>query len=295
MASVRLVHSLALAVFASVAAVPAASAVPLHDLCRGDFQPLAAPSPELGRPTAFLLASTRMAGDREPQLILAQRAIERDLHPEKPQPVDSTEYAYVDVEGWKSPALAAGMSAILPGTGQLYTGSNRGYVFLGVQALALYTYFHFDSKADDNRQEAFAYAGDPSVSTSKWSFDRYEQEAGREEAEQMRQIYAQDPAEFYSRVSTDPQYFAGWAGADESEKVESVAGYRILDEDRIDAQRASRLGLFAAIANSVVSAVDAFRQARLTNLEIQQDWNLRFKARTGSDAGFTAYITHRFH
>jgi hypothetical protein len=295
MAAVRLFSYLALALFASVAAPASATAAALHDVCRGDFQPLTAPSPELGQPTAFLLTATRMTGDQEPQLILAQRAIERDLHPEKPQSVDSTEYAYVEVEGWKSPGLAAGMSAILPGTGQLYAGSNRGYVFLGIQALALYTYFHFDSKADDNQQEAFAYAGDPSVSTSKWSFDRYEQEAGRDEADQMRQIYAQDPAEFYSRVSTDPQYFAGWAGTDDSEKVESVAGYRILDEDRIDARRASRLGLFAAIANSVVSAVDAFRQARLTNLEIQQDWNLRFKAQTGSNAGFTAYITHRFH
>ena len=295
MAAVRHLLPTALAVLACLASAPPVLAAPLLDLCRGDFQPLAAPAPQLGEPTAFLLASTRLAGDQHPELILAQRAIDRELYPEAPAPTDSTDFQYVEVEGWRSPVLAAGMSAILPGTGQLYTGAKRGYVFLGIQAVALYTYFHFDSKAEDNQMEAFAYAGDPSSAPSRWSFERFEQEAGQGEADRMREIYERDPSEFYSRISSDPQYFAGWAGTDEAEKVDNVAGYRLLDEERIDAQRASQLGLFAAIANSVVSAVDAFRQAKLNNLEIEQDWNLRFKARTGSNAGFTAYVTHRFH
>ena len=295
MAAVRHLLPTAFAALLCLAAAPPARSAPLLDLCRGDFQPLASPCPELGEPTAFLLASTRLTGAQHPELILAQRAIDRDIEPERPAPTDSTEYEYVEVEGWKSPVLAAGMSAVLPGTGQLYTGSKRGYVFLGVQAVALYTYFHFDSKAEDSQTEAFTYAGDPGQAPSRWSFDRFEQEAGGEEADQMREIYERDPSEFYSRISSDPQYFAGWAGADEAEKVDNIAGYRLLDEERTDAERASRLGLFAAIANSVVSAVDAFRQARLNNFEIEQDWNLRFKARTGSNAGFTAYVTHRFH
>lgn len=230
-----------------------------------------------------------------PELLLAQRAIDRELYPSREAPEDSSRYQYVEVEGWRSPGLAAGMSAALPGTGQLLTGAKRGYFFLGVQAVAVYTYLHFDSKADEDRDLAFAFAGDPSYSTSRWSFDRYELEVGREEADRMRAIYQKDPAEFYSRVSSDPQYFAGWAGATESDKVENVAGYRLIDEDRIDARRAARFGLFTAIANSVVSAVDAFRQARLNNIEIQEDWNVRFKAKTGRHAGIAAYVTYHFH
>lgn len=294
MAAVRLVLSIALALAASAAASPSLCAAPVHDVCLGRFRPLDPPHPSLGEPSAFLAAEAILVGSQTPELHLAQRAIDREIHPPR-TPEAVTEYQEIEVEGWKSPALAAGMSAVLPGTGQLYTGQQRGYVYLGIQAVALYTYFHFDNKADQEQAEAFAYAGDPNGAASRWSFERFEQSAGTEEANEIREIYARDPSEFYSRVSTDAKYFTGWAGTTESEKVESVGGYRIIDEERVDAERASNLGLFAAVANSLVSAVDAFRQARLNNIQIVEDWNLRLKAKTGRDAGLTALVTHRFH
>jgi hypothetical protein len=276
------------------AVAPAGAAVPLHDVCLGPSVPLVSPQPALGEPSAFLSLEARLSGTQTPELYLAQRAIDRELDHPKPA-AEPTEYQVVDVEGWKSPALAGGMSALVPGTGQLYTGQKRGYIYLGLEALALYTYFHFDSQAGDLQSEAFSYAGDPNVSTSRWSFDRYEQTASSQDVQEIRQIYERDQVEFYSRISSEAKYFVGWTGTSEDEKVDSVAGYRVIDEDRADAQRTSNLGLFTAIANSVVSAVDAFRQARLNNIELLEDWNLRLKAKTGRDTGLTALVTHRFH
>ncbi len=295
MAGIRRLLPTALALAACAAASPPAAGAPLHDLCLGDFRPLASPHPLFGEPSAFLSASARLCGAPEPELFLAQRAIDRDIVRSPRAPEDPSQYQYVDVEGWRSPALAGGMSAVLPGTGQLYSGQQRGYIYLGIQTLALYTFFHFDDRADDRQGEAFAYAGDPNATTSRWSFERFEQVAGAEETDQLREIYSRDPNEFYSRVSSDSRYFSGWVGDTETEKVNAVAGYKVIDEERVDAQRASNLGLFAAIANSVVSAVDAFRAARLNNIQIEEDWNLRLKAKTGRDAGLTAFVTHRFH
>ena len=45
----------------------------------------------------------------------------------------------------KSPGKALLFSAAVPGTGQLYNGAKRGFVYLGVEALSWFAYFSFHS------------------------------------------------------------------------------------------------------------------------------------------------------
>ena len=71
--------------------------------------------------------------------------------------------------------------------------------------------------------------------------DRNEAAAGVDAAAELREIYAKDPVEFYSRVSTQAKYFPGWQGTGQ-EQVDNVVGYRNLDEERQDTAKKSNLG-----------------------------------------------------
>lgn len=247
-----------------------------------------------GGPSAFLPGMSRISGTETPELLLAQRAIDRDLDSGASETqIDTTQYVYVDVEDWKSPVLAGAMSLIVPGSGQLYTGHKYGFLMMGVQAVALYSFFHNKDQGNALQQDAFSYAGDPNVPSSNWSFDKFEEQAGKGAGDELREIFLKDPNEFYSRVSSEPQYFSGWQGSG-NEQIQNIGNYRQIDEDRKDAQRKSQFSLFVALANSAVSMVDAVRQANLNNFKIQENVNLKVTPKAGRDAGLTAVLSHKF-
>jgi hypothetical protein len=250
----------------------------------------------MGGPSVFLHGMSRISGTGKPELMLAQRSIDRRWGTSSPDSVfeDPSAYTYVEVDGWKSPVAAGGLSFVFPGSGQLYVGEKYGFIMMGIQAVALYSYFHFKNESESLQGEAFAYAGDPNASGSLWSFEKYEAAAGVGAAAELREIYAKDPVEFYSRVSTQAKYFPGWQGSGQ-EQVDNVVGYRTLDEERQDAAKKSNLGLYTAIANTVVSTVDAVRAANLNNFKIKQNLNLEMKPKLGNDSGLTAVLTHNFH
>src|SRR5262245_34774719 len=83
-----------------------------------------AEAPELTR-----LAYRHAALDAGRDGLLAQRTIDRQWGLSE----DSV-YVTVDVPGWKSEALATTLSAIVPGTGQFYTGEGMGWVFVAAEA-----------------------------------------------------------------------------------------------------------------------------------------------------------------
>lgn len=241
-----------------------------------------------------LIAFPTVSGTETPELLLAQRAIERTWKRNgattqvQDGSEDGAQYQYVEVEGWRSPARALALSGVAPGAGQWYVGSAtpKRYLFLGVEAVALFSYFHFRAQGQERRDEAFAYAGDPNDPASRWSFEGYSGSAA--DAARLREIYAKDPDEFYSLVSHDEQYLSGWKGNSDR------SGYLLLDDKREDAERRSRYGLVATIANHVVSMVDAVRDARLNNFRISQGTTLKFDAQTGRRSHLYAFLTHRF-
>jgi len=73
-------------------------------------------------------------------------------------PTSQEEYLEPGEEGYKSPGRAFFMSLLLPGAGELYTGSMRGLAFLGVEMLSWGGYLYYDNKGKDERSgyESFA-------------------------------------------------------------------------------------------------------------------------------------------
>jgi hypothetical protein len=228
-----------------------------------------------------------VTGDEHPMLIYAQRTIDRGMGdtpvaPEMP-------YREVDVDGWKSPALATGMSAVLPGTGQLYSGASRGYLYLGVEAIALASLAAFSSKENDTRDDYYAYVGDPNQATSRFSFERLSGTVGPAEVARLKTIYEKDQREFYDTVTLDNSYSSGWANANDRFSANDLAE----ETDRY--ARKANTGLYVLIANHIVSAVDALNLARLNNIALKDDLTLKLKLRPGlRHQSYSFSVTQKF-
>jgi len=221
-----------------------------------------------------------VGGIGTPELLLAQRAIDRNLGS---TPQDATEYAVVEVPGWKSEGGAAAMSLVLPGTGQLYTGEKRGYIFLGVEAIALLSYATFSSKSADTRDDYYGFVGDPNDPNSRFSFDRLAGNVSLEEMARLRTVYEKDRAEFYDAVTLQAVYASGWGDPDERYDARALA------EDSNQQDHRAEISLYALMANHLVSAIDALHIARLTNIALREDLTLKLKLNPGFSHGSYAF------
>jgi hypothetical protein len=234
------------------------------------------------------VATALVVGDSEPTLLFAQRAITPDP-PAATNQTDPTQYTYVEIPGWKSPGQATAMSLVVPGTGQLYTGSSRGYIFLGIEALAIYTLTHFDAKQDEARDDYYSYVGDPYESSSRFSFERLGGSVDPGEVARLREVYAKDPREFYDTVSNDERYVAGWDSGD------SRSSALFLGDDANHMGNRAQFGLVLGIANHLVAAFDALHLAKLNNIALREDLTLKLKLKPGlSKSSFAFTLTQKF-
>jgi hypothetical protein len=229
--------------------------------------------------------------------VYAQRAITHDLGntpaaPEPGAPI-GPQYTYVDVKGWKSPVTASGLSLALPGSGQLYAGSRTGYVFLGVEAVAVAAFLKYRGDSQNKRDQYFGYVGDPNQSGSRFSFDRLATTVSPDELARLKAIYAKDPREFYDIVTTNANYATGWDDptVGGSEARATADGYR---DDVNSLSQRSRLGLFVALTNHVASTIDALHLARLNNFALTQNLSLRFRMRPGARQSYGLTLTQKF-
>ncbi|MBI1798664.1 MAG: hypothetical protein HYR73_03145 [Candidatus Eisenbacteria bacterium] len=233
------------------------------------------------------LAYPLVSGEQRPDLVLAQRTIERRWGPS-----DDSTYREVSVPGWKSEGGALAMSALVPGTGQLYCGARSGYLFLIGEAIGIYQTVHLLHKANQLEKEARAYAGSPLDSTSRFAFDTYEKRGGQDVAD-LQAIYYADPSLFFYLIARDERYRIGWLdyGYEEIMREQFIE-----DRDNVEQRRKrSRVFRSALWANHLVAAFDAMRAARLVNLPLRQSLDLRMKAgwRQGSPT-VTAVLERKF-
>jgi hypothetical protein len=233
--------------------------------------------------------------DYGPDAVLAQRAIPHDLGKAAPKGPEAAgpQYTYVDVKGWKSPAAASGLSLAVPGAGQLYAGSKSGYVFLGVEAVAVAAFVKYRADRNDKRDQYFAYVGDPTQSSSRFSFDRLAASVSPDELARLKAIYAQDPREFYDIVTTSSSYTGGW----DDPQVGGPDARATADDYRMNVNslsRKSRFGLFVALTNHVVSTIDALRIARLNNVALTQNLSMKVKLHPGPHQSYALTFTQKF-
>jgi len=231
--------------------------------------------------------------DGKPELLLAQRTITRDIGKQTNDVGPEPEYAIVDIPGWKNPSQASLMSAVVPGTGQLYAGSNRGYLFLGIEAVAMMAFIKYNNDGKDKRETYYGYVGDPNSTNSRFAFSRLEGAVSPEEIARLEEVYAKDPREFYDEVTTNDQLAAGWSDAGVETGQRSQAATYMDEINNLD--RKSNFGLATLIANHLVATVDALHLARINNIALKDNLTLKIKARPyGRNQSYGLTLTQKF-
>jgi hypothetical protein len=216
--------------------------------------------------SAFTIA---MLDTPVPELTVAQRAIHRDWGPS-----DDSTYVEVELPDWKSEGGAMVASAVIPGTGQLYVGQRSGYLFLLAEAAGWTARSMFLKDADEHRDRGEAYAGPPGLPGSSWSASRWAQATGGDPTALIA-LYYGDRGAFLHRIATDPALLSGWSGPDPEASRE---GLDILLGDADKAQRRANYVGGALWLNHLIAAADALRAARIHNIPIQRNLELRLKS-----------------
>lgn len=218
--------------------------------------------------------------------LLAQRTIEREWGP-----ADDSLYAEVEVPGFKSEGGALALSAILPGAGQLYAGEGSGWAYLLVETAGWVGQRLAANGADDRAAAAEAFVGSPYDTTAGWTLQRYYARGG-EDSDYLERLWAGDREAYYRTLATEPAYLGGFATANPSNELSRFVALRGERDDRLRlAGRLEKLIWF----NHLVAAIDAFRAARIHNLPLRQQYQLRVnqKFRHGRPE-FRAALVRRF-
>jgi len=178
-------------------------------------------------------------------------------------------------EAFKSPGKAFIFSAAVPGSGELYVGAKRGYVYLGLEAVAWTTSYFFHQsgkqKEDDYMDFADAHWIEPTVGDSvgvapDGSTIYYDDE------HHQRIVYFRenDKGHYYEDIGKYAYYTSGWDPG-------TLDDYLDMRDDSNRLLKNSSYALMAAVVNHVVSAVDALRLARSHNISLGYGVNLNLE------------------
>jgi hypothetical protein len=151
-----------------------------------------------------------------------------------------------------APFVAGLMSAVVPGTGQLAQGQRRGWIYLGVEVVAWFSYFAIRGNGAQ-AEEDFQEFGD-----EHWTFARYDSVPGcanSDERKALQDLYDNSRDEFYEDIGREDVYACGW------DDPESRATFESIQDQSSDYYRASRYVASIAMVNHLVSAVDAAKSA----------------------------------
>lgn len=215
-------------------------------------------SDEAGR-----LGFRRLSGPDRPELILAQRVIDREWGPS-----DDSTYVELEVPGWKSEPVATLLSAALPGAGQRYVGENTAWVYAAFEVAGWGGWWWYRHDASDLRGQASGVAGLPDDPASGWSFERWA-ESTQGDPDEISALYRVDREAFYNSIASDPVYQPGWATADART---AFGALRLRADSRLARSRLYSTGVWL---NHLVSAVNALRAARFHNMPLSRQLGMR--------------------
>ena len=241
---------------------------------------------EIGMPAAEVpvrsaLALEQLAPTERPELVLAQRTIEREWT----VPGDP---GMVHLAAERSEIAALALSAAAPGAGQLYLGERRGAIFAAAEAVGWLGWWLFRRDSDDLRSDARGIAGSPEDSASAWSFERWA-DATQQDTQALRLLYAADQEAFFDAIAANPQYLAGW---DDPQARDRFDDLRQRSDRSLRHARGFQIGVWF---NHVIAAADALRSARMHNLPLRRD--LKIRMRGGLERGrpgFLVCVERRF-
>jgi hypothetical protein len=194
-------------------------------------------------------------------------------------------------EGWRSPWLAGGLSAIIPGSGQIYAGNWwKAAIFLAIEAAAITYAVSNDAKGDDQTAfyQSYAEAHWDVVRYAQWTDDnvaapdkvylwdlgngqvdwnelnRMEREIGSWYSHTLPPYQSQ---QYYELIGKYPQFAQGWDDANpnvppdyESAKANLPPNYLYYSGERGKANEyysKSQTGVVVIVINHILSAADA--------------------------------------
>ena len=240
-------------------------------------------SPAPPPPGVSALAFRHLQAGVRPELLLAQRVIDREWGPS-----DDSIYVELELPGWKSEPLAALLSAGLPGAGQHYVGERRAWLFAAVEAAGWGGWWWYRHDAGRLRDEAAGLAGPPDDPASGWSFERWSS-VTQDDPAALAALYAADREAFFNSIASDPRYLAGW---ETPEARAEFGALRIRSDFRLSRSRTYATGLWL---NHLVAALDALRAARFHNLPLSRNLGLRIDGRMRrGGAGFAMALERAF-
>jgi hypothetical protein len=171
-----------------------------------------------------------------------------------------------------TPFLAGLMSAVVPGTGQLAQGQSRGWIYLGVEVAAWFSYFALRDAAKSSEDDFKEFAD------GHWTWDRYETvtECGEglgprnfdEESARLQDLYDNSRDDYYVEIGRDDVYACGW------DSQNNRADYEGKRDNADDLYSASGYAVGVIVVNHIVASVDAARSAsRRRTAEASHAWN----------------------
>ena len=175
----------------------------------------------------------------------------------------------------KNPALGAAMSAILPGSGEMYSGSwIKGAIFMGAEAALWYGYFKYSGKGQDWEDTFHTYAD------THWDKERWLGYYNPETDPATHSLPDTKTQQYYEMIGKYDQFKQGWddwsaGGPDLTPNRFYYEGLRHSSNEEF--KRASYCAMLV-LANHVIAAFDTGFSIRRKNRAIKGDVNLSMAA-----------------
>lgn len=180
------------------------------------------------------------------------------------------------VEHLKSVKKAFLISAILPGTGELYSGSYfKAAAFIAIEIGAWTTYSMYYGKGKDIESEFHDYADQHWIEDEYWDYISQQSGINRNDMEALRDweqgefshgLHREKDQQYYEMIGKYDQFNYGWDDTDKGLRdpewdISMRSKNRLYYEDRRDASnkafKAATWGTMIALVNHALSAVDA--------------------------------------
>jgi hypothetical protein len=193
---------------------------------------------------------------------------------------------------YKSPGKAFIFSAVAPGSGQLYVGAKRGYVYLGIEAVAWTTSYFFHKSGVQKEDEYMDFADrhwtEPAVGDSIGVSPDGNTTYYYEQDYHDRIVYFRehDKGHYYEDIGKYAYYQVGWDPG-------TLSQYLDMRDDSNRLLKNSSYAIMGAVVNHVVSAIDALRMARNHNVSLGHGVRLNLKLKGGSHSEGVMLVASR--
>ncbi|MGE5175452.1 MAG: hypothetical protein ACM3JJ_03680 [Hyphomicrobiales bacterium] len=212
------------------------------------------------------------------QILLAQRAIADSGDAASPAPAPPAAEHEMQLptpaeQAHKSAAKAFLMDLAVPGAGHLYAGNKRGWIHLGLEAVAWVTYFHYHELGKSKERQYEAHADE------HWSYTRWVASYGGSpppDADSLIQyFYQHNKQHYYEDIVKLSTYSGGW---DDPANRDYNRGIR---NDSNNFLTNAKYAVTGSFVNRIVSSVDVLRLMKNRGrADLDDTTQLRLKIRT---------------